>query len=420
VLDTGESSILFNVLVPGLRRDDVWIPARVPFRVFAGMTLLMTLSPIATKPPASGNDTFCFIAGVIKPGANFSEREFYCMKAVILEKLTNLRENKAPLKMVELPDPVIGTREIMIQVSACGICHTELDEIEGRTPPAKLPCILGHQIVGVVTECGKETSKFKAGERVGIGWINSACGHCAACLAGDENLCADFRATGRDVPGGYAEYAAIAEDFAFAIPDIFTDAQAAPLLCAGAIGYRSLQLANLKNGMSLGLTGFGASAHLVLKMVRYNYPHSGVYVFARSEQERGFARELGAVWAGNTTDQSPKKLHAIIDTTPVWKPVVEALKNLEPGGRLIINAIRKEEIDKDCLLQIDYPQHLWLEKEIKSVANVTRKDIQEFLLLAAQIPIIPEIEEYPLAEANRALLELKGGKIRGAKVLKIR
>jgi alcohol dehydrogenase, propanol-preferring len=341
------------------------------------------------------------------------------MKAAILEKLTSLKENKEPLKMVELPRPSISAREIMIKVSACGICHTELDEIEGRTPPAKFPCILGHQIVGVVAERGKETNKFKAGARVGVGWINYACGHCEACLSGKENLCSDFQATGRDVPGGYAEYAAVEENFAFAIPDIFTDAQAAPLLCAGAIGYRSLQLANLKNGQHLGLTGFGASAHLVLKMARYRYPHSEVYVFARSEQERGFARELGAIWAGNTTDQSPKKLHAIIDTTPVWKPVVEALKNLEPAGRLIINAIRKEEIDKDCLLQIDYPRHLWLEKEIKSVANVTRQDIQEFLILAAQIPILPEVEEYPLAEANRALAELKEGKIRGAKVLRI-
>ncbi|MCX5849165.1 MAG: zinc-dependent alcohol dehydrogenase family protein [Deltaproteobacteria bacterium] len=341
------------------------------------------------------------------------------MKAAILEKITSLKENKQPLKMVELPEPVIGDVEILVKISACGVCHTELDEIEGRTPPPKLPVILGHQVIGVVTYRGKRAQKFEIGTRVGIGWINSACGHCPACFSENENLCVDFQATGRDVHGGYAQYMAIAEDFAFAIPDIFTDAQAAPLLCAGAIGYRSLRLSNLNDGQHLGLTGFGASAHLVLKMVRYRYPQTEIFVFARSKNEQNFARELGAVWAGDTSEESPKKLHVIIDTTPVWKPVVEALKNLEPAGRLIVNAIRKEEADKDYLLRLDYGRHLWLEKEIKSVANVTRRDIEEFLALASQIPIIPEVEEYPLIEANRALVELKEGKIRGAKVLRI-
>ena len=341
------------------------------------------------------------------------------MKAAILEKITNIKDNKQPLKMVDLPVPEIGDRQILVQVSACGVCHTELDEIEGRTPPPKLPCILGHQVVGTVVDRGAEAHKFSIGDRVGIGWINSSCGSCEYCLSGMENLCRDFQATGRDVPGGYAEFTAVAEKFAFAIPDIFTDAQAAPLLCAGAIGYRSLRLANLTNGSNLGLTGFGASAHLVLKMVRHLYPQSQVFIFARKEPERRFARELGAVWAGDTDEECPQKLHAIIDTTPAWKPVVEAMKNLAPAGRLVINAIRKEDADKNYLLQLDYARHMWLEKEIKSVANVARRDIAEFLSLAAQIPLEPEFEEYPLAEANRALLELKEGKIRGAKVLKI-
>jgi alcohol dehydrogenase, propanol-preferring len=341
------------------------------------------------------------------------------MKAAVLEKITSIRENKNPLKIVELPSPAIDAKEILIKISACGVCHTELDEIEGRTPPAKFPCILGHQIVGRVVDRRSTSNRFKIGDRVGIGWINHACGQCAACLSGRENLCPDFQATGRDVPGGYAEYTKVKEDFAISIPDLFSDTQAAPLLCAGAIGYRSLRLTNLVDGQNLGLTGFGASAHLVLKMVRHRYPRTKVFVFARSEQERNFARELGAVWSGDTADAPPQKLHAIIDTTPVWKPVIEALKNLEPAGRLIINAIRKEEADKDCLLQLDYPRYLWLEKEIKSVANVTRHDIEEFLALAAQIPLMPEIEEYSLQEANRALVELKEGKIRGAKVLKI-
>lgn len=341
------------------------------------------------------------------------------MKAAILEKITSLKENKQPLKMTKVPEPVAGDREILVRISACGVCHTELDEIEGRTPPPKLPVIPGHQAVGIVTDRGKHARKFAIGARVGIGWINWACGRCPACLSGNENLCADFRATGRDVHGGYAEYLSVAEDFAFAMPEIFSDVQAAPLLCAGAIGYRSLRLTNLVDGQRLGLTGFGASAHLVLKMVRYRYPRTEVFIFARSKEEQNYARETGAVWAGDTGEESPKKLHAIIDTTPVWKPVIEALKNLEPSGRLIINAIRKEEIDKDYLLRLDYGRHLWMEKEIKSVANVARRDIEEFLSIASQIPIIPEVEEYPLSDVNKALMELKEGKIRGAKVLRI-
>ena len=341
------------------------------------------------------------------------------MKAAVLEKITNVRENPQPLSFVDVPDPVPGTGQILIRVSACGVCHTELDEIEGRTPPSSFPFILGHQIVGVVKALGPQAMKFSEGQRVGIGWIGSACGKCPACKRGLDNLCRDFKATGRDLPGGYAQYVVVAEDFAFSIPDIFSDAQAAPLLCAGAIGYRSLRLTGLSDGQPLGLTGFGASAHLVLHLARHLYPHSEVFVFARSERERKFALELGAVWAGDTTEKSPRKLAAIIDTTPVWKPVVEALENLAPGGRLVINAIRKEDGDKDQLLRLDYPLHLWQEKEIKSVANVARRDIEEFLALAAQIPIIPEVEEYPLTDANRALVELKAGIIRGAKVLRM-
>jgi propanol-preferring alcohol dehydrogenase len=211
----------------------------------------------------------------------------------------------------------------------------------------------------------------------------------------------------------------VPEFFAHPIPAGFTDTAAAPLLCAGAIGYRSLRLTGISNGQNLGLTGFGASAHLVLQMTRYLFPETGIFVFARNEREQEFSRELGAVWAGGIGDEPPGKLHAVIDTTPAWKPVVEALKSLLPGGRLVINAIRKEEKDKDELLRIDYPSHLWQEKEIKSVANVARRDISEFLDIAAEMKIRPEVEEYPLEEANRALLELKQGKIRGAKVLRI-
>jgi propanol-preferring alcohol dehydrogenase len=209
------------------------------------------------------------------------------------------------------------------------------------------------------------------------------------------------------------------QDFAYSLPEVFTDAEAAPLLCAGAIGYRSLRLSGIADGQNLGLTGFGASAHLVLKMVRHQYPCVKVFVFARSEREREFAKELGAVWSGDTTSPSPQKLDAIIDTTPAWMPIVEALKNLEPGGRLVINSIRKEETDKQVLLGLSYPNHLWLEKEIKSVANVARSDVSGFLQLAADMRIKPVVEEYTLQEANRALVELKAAKIRGAKVLRM-
>jgi alcohol dehydrogenase, propanol-preferring len=341
------------------------------------------------------------------------------MKAMVLRKITDLASNTSPLELVDLPIPVPRNNEILVKVSTCGVCHTELDEIEGRTPPSKFPVIPGHQVVGRVVGCGSAAARFKDDERVGIAWIHSACGKCAFCLTGRENLCSDFRATGRDADGGYAEYMTVPEAFAYRIPGVFSDAEAAPLLCAGAIGFRSLRLANLKDGENIGLTGFGASAHLVLKMVRHRYPSSNISVFSRTEAERAFAKELGAVWTGDAGSDPPEKLHAIIDTTPAWKPVVDALRNLENGGRLVINAIRKAETDKDALLMLDYARDLWMEKEIKSVANITRSDVESFLQMAADIPIRPDVKEYALADANVALLELKERKIRGAKVLTI-
>lgn len=338
---------------------------------------------------------------------------------MVLKTICRLEKNKTPLELADLPDPIPGAREILVKVLACGVCHTELDEIEGRTPPPHLPVVLGHQAVGKVEVRGEQATAFEIGDRVGIAWIYSACGRCEFCLQGSENLCNEFKATGRDAHGGYAQYMKIQEEFAYPIPDAFSDSEAAPLLCAGAIGYRSLRLCNLKDGQNLGLTGFGASGHLVLKMVRHRYPNSKVFVFARSENERVFSTELGAVWAGDTAEESPEKLHCIIDTTPAWKPIVEALKNLERGGRLVINAIRKEEVDKEYLMRLDYPNHLWLEKETKSVANVTRSDVSEFLKLAAEIPLKPEVQEFTLEQANEALVELKTRKIRGAKVLRM-
>lgn len=341
------------------------------------------------------------------------------MRAMLLDKLSDLRVERNPLRLVEYPIPEPGSGEVRIRVTVCGVCHTELDEIEGRTPPPRLPIILGHQAVGQIDKLGADVSTRQLGERVGVAWIYSACGQCRWCQQGLENLCPDFRATGRDADGGYAEYMVVPTGFAHPIPAAFSDAAAAPLLCAGAIGYRSLSLAQIDSGGALGLTGFGASAHLVLMLVRHRYPDLPVYVFARSEKEQHFALELGATWAGGTENQAPGLMEAIIDTTPAWRPVVAAMRQLEPGGRLVINAIRKESYDRGLLSEIDYPGDLWMEKEIKTVANVTRRDVTEFLEIAAEIPIHPTYEEFPLAAANQALLELKERKIRGAKVLRI-
>ncbi|MFB3854596.1 MAG: alcohol dehydrogenase catalytic domain-containing protein [Vicinamibacterales bacterium] len=342
------------------------------------------------------------------------------MRAMIIEAVGPVEPGRDPLRSVDMPVPQPREGELLIEVSTCAVCHTELDEIEGRTAPSSLPRVPGHQVVGRVVEAGAGASRSRVGERVGVGWIHSACGRCPACGAGDDNLCPDFVATGRDADGGYAQLMTVPERFAFRVPDIFSDVEAAPLLCAGAIGYRSLRLAGLRDGEPLGLTGFGASGHLVLKMARHQLPRSPIFVFTRSAEEREFALALGAAWAGDTTDVPPGRLAAIIDTTPAWKPVVDSLGKLLPGGRLVINAIRKQEADKRELLRLDYPSHLWMEKEIKSVANVASRDVDEFLALAAAIPIRPEVEVFRLEEANRALHEIRARRIRGAKVLLVR
>jgi propanol-preferring alcohol dehydrogenase len=337
---------------------------------------------------------------------------------MVLSQLCDIRENPNPLSLEHPAVPEPGPNDVLLEVLACGVCHTELDEIEGRTPPF-LPVIPGHEVVGRIVKIGDDVKTRQVGERVGVGWFYSSCGVCRYCLAGNENLCSEFKATGRDADGGYAEFISVPEGSAFPIPGYLSNTSAAPLLCAGAIGYRSLRLSGIKNGDNLGLTGFGGSAHLVLKMVKFRYPDTEVFVFARNPGEREFAMELGASWTGDTASESPVRLRSIIDTTPAWKPVVEALPNLAPEGRLVINAIRKEDNDREYLLRINYPEHLWMEKEIKSVANVSRKDIAGFLELSDKMRIQPEIEEYPLEDANLALSELRKGSIRGAKVLRI-
>jgi len=332
---------------------------------------------------------------------------------MLLERVAPMDEYPAPLRLAEIPTPEPARGELRMRISACGVCHTELDEIEGRTPPPRLPVVPGHEVVGRVDALGVGARRYAIGQRVGVGWIHHSSGHA------DENLSDAFRATGRDVNGGYAEYMTVPERYAYPIPETYTDVEAAPLLCAGGVGYRSLRLAGIADGEALGLTGFGGSGHLVLQLARYLYPASPVFVFARSAPEREFALELGAAWAGSTTDAPPEAPCAIIDTTPAWLPVVAALKALRPGGRLVINAIRKEDADKPLLAGIDYADHLWLEKEVKTVANVTAPDIAEFLEISAPAGIRPEVRVYALEDANRALNDLRRGHVRGAKVLAI-
>ena len=338
---------------------------------------------------------------------------------MVLRGTHDLFENDSPLELLEISSPKPAQGEVLIRVLACGVCHTDMDEVEGRVSPPSFPIVPGHQVVGVVKEHGLEARDFKAGDMVGVAWIGGACGKCAYCRSGRENLCRDFIATGRDRDGGFAEFMVADAKFVYPIPQEMDPVKTAPLLCAGAIGYRCVRLSGITDGNAVGLMGFGASAHLVIKLLRHTYPLSEVFVFARGERERKFAADLGAYWSGEIEEHSPKQLSAIIDTTPVWKPVLRSLENLVPGGRLVVNAISKESSDIDSLLSLDYQSHLWLEKEIKSVANVTREDVAGFLSVASTLGIEAEVTEYRLEEANKALLEIRRGGGKGTKVLKI-
>jgi propanol-preferring alcohol dehydrogenase len=334
------------------------------------------------------------------------------MKAIVLTK-TGPIESK-PLTLVELPIPEPRENEILIKISVCGACHTDLDEAEGRLP-TKLPVVPGHQVVGKVTKLGKGVKKHKVGDRVGVTWLYSSCGKCEFCKTGQENLCLNAKWTGKDADGGYAEYMVINENYAYPIPKRFTDSQAAPLLCAGVIGYRTLRLADIQKGEKIGLFGFGASAHIVIQIIKNKFPDNAIFVFNKTEEHAELAKSLGATWTGRSGDIPPVKLDKIMDFTPVGECVRDALKVLNRGGRLVINAIRKET----PVPALDYAEYLWLEREIKSVANVTRKDAEKFLPLAAQIPIVPTIEEFPLEQANEVLLRIKQSKLKAAGVLRI-
>ncbi|MEM2560366.1 MAG: zinc-dependent alcohol dehydrogenase family protein [Candidatus Bathyarchaeia archaeon] len=334
------------------------------------------------------------------------------MRAMVVRKIAPIEE--LPLSCEDFPTPEPRGKEILIRVHACGICRTELDEVEGRLQ-TKIPVIPGHQVVGRIVEMGPEAEKFRVGDRVGVAWIYSSCGVCRFCRRGLENLCERFMGTGCDADGGYAEYMVANEDYIYRIPSVFSDVEAAPLLCAGAIGYRALKLTGMEDGDTIGIYGFGSSAHIVFQLIRYLYPNSKIFVFTRrrGDAPSELASKMGADWVGETGETPPLKLNCAIDTTPIGVPVREALRNLERGGRLVMNLIRKEAPITD----LDYTQHLWWEREIKSVANITRRDVAEFLEIAARVPIKPEVVGFRLEEANEALKMLKHGRYRGSGVL---
>jgi len=331
------------------------------------------------------------------------------MKAMILREARPIEEK--PLEEVEVPEPTPGPGEIRIKVRACGVCHTDLHTVEGELHLPKLPVIPGHQIVGVVDQLGANVTRFRPGDRVGVAWLYSSCGQCDFCQRGLENLCDQARFTGLHADGGYAQYTVVPADFAYPIPAGFPDLQAAPLLCAGVIGYRSLRLSEVQPGERLGLYGFGASAHVTIQVAR----HWGceVFVFTRSEEHKQHARELGAAWVGDARDEPPSPLDSAITFAPAGWIVLEALRALRKGGTLAINAIYMSPIP-----EMKYGL-IYHERTLRSVANMTRRDAEELLQLAAQIPIHTDVEVYPLAEANRVLQRLKDRQVRGAAVLEI-
>jgi propanol-preferring alcohol dehydrogenase len=317
-----------------------------------------------------------------------------------------------PLKLSEVERPVPTADELLVKINTCGVCHTDLHVIEGELPHPKLPLIPGHQIVGIVEEAGKEITRFRAGSRVGIPWLHETDGVCEFCRRGQENLCEKALFTGYTADGGYAEYTTVREDFAVPIPEQFSDVEAAPLLCAGIVGYRSLRLADLQPGERLGLYGFGASAHLCIQVARYW--DCEVYVFTRGAEHQRHSLDLGAAWAGTAHAQPPNLLDRAVIFAPAGWIVPLALGHLRKAGTLCINAIHMSDIPQ-------MPYHLlWNERTIRSVANATRQDAEEFLPLAAKIPIRAETQVFDLDAANEALQRTKKGSINGAAVLKVR
>ena len=319
---------------------------------------------------------------------------------------------KEPLRKVEKEIPKIKPDEILIRVKVCGICHTDLHTVEGELELPKLPLIPGHQVSGVVEKIGKSVTRFKIGDRVGMAWLYRTCGNCKYCREGKENLCENALFTGYHADGGYAQYTVISQDFAYPLPSGFSDEQAAPLLCAGIIGYRALKLSEIKPKGRLGMYGFGASAHVAIQVA----VHWGceVYVFTRSAEHRKLAENLGAIWTGESQDNAPQKLDSAVIFAPKGELVLDALGALDRGGTLALAGIYMTPIPR-----MDYMKYLYYERTMRSVTASTRKDGEELLKIAAEIPIRTKTVSFPMSDANQALLLLKQGKINGAGVLVI-
>jgi propanol-preferring alcohol dehydrogenase len=327
------------------------------------------------------------------------------MRAAVLSR------QREPLEIRDVPRPEPGAGQVLVQITACGVCRTDLHVLDGELTEPKLPLILGHQIVGHMLQPGANSTRFKVGDRVGIPWLGYTDGTCRYCLSGRENLCPNARFTGYQIDGGFAEYTVADERFCFSIPEGYPDVQAAPLLCAGLIGYRAQRLAGEAD--TIGLYGFGASAHLVIQMSR----HLGrrVYAFTRAgdKAHQDFALSLGAVWAGASEDTPPEPLDAAVIFAPAGELVPLALKAVGPGGTVVCAGIHMSDIPS-----FQY-SILWEERVLRSVANLTRRDGEEFLDLAPRIPIHTEVNEYPLERVNEALDDLRAGRITGANVIRI-
>ncbi|MCI0338008.1 MAG: zinc-dependent alcohol dehydrogenase family protein [Acidobacteria bacterium] len=334
------------------------------------------------------------------------------MKACLLRSISLIEHN--PLEFTEVPKPQPNENQVLVKVTACGVCRTDLHVIEGELPRQILPIIPGHQIIGHIEQIGDRVTRFKGGERVGIPWLHETCGTCEFCRDGKENLCENATFTGWLVNGGYSEYAVAPADFVYPIPEAFSDTEAAPLLCAGIIGFRSLRLSGITGkspGRRLGLYGFGAAAHVAIQVARHWDVE--VYAFTRDERHRQLATDLGAVWTGGSDDRPPFKMDSIVVFAPAGELVVSALKVLKKGGTIALGGIHMSQIP-----QIDY-QLLYHERVVRSVANNTRQDGLDFLQVAAEIPIKTQVQTFDLAEANTALNSLKHDAVRGAAVLNI-
>jgi propanol-preferring alcohol dehydrogenase len=331
------------------------------------------------------------------------------MRACLVESPAPI-ETK-PLRLAEVPKPKPAAGEVLVKVHACGVCRTDLHVVEGELPARKSPVIPGHQVVGVVEERGRGAERFRPGARVGIAWLRRTCGACEYCRSGRENLCERAEFTGWTADGGYAGYLTAPEDFVYALPEGFSDLDAAPLLCAGIIGFRALRLSGAQPGGGLGIYGFGAAAHVAIQVARYW--KMSVYAFSRDARHRELALDLGAVWAGDSFDEPPARLDAAIVFAPAGELAIAALRALKRGGAVALGGIHMSPIPS-----MDYAL-LYHERVVRSVANNTRRDGEDFLKLAAEMPIHTQVREFALEEANEALNALKNDAIRGAAVLRV-